>query len=156
MSSTPWTRPASTSFSIARPPVPVAWKTRQSKPRASSSSRTAVTQGVVTPNIVMAIVGFSPAEGTGCWIMPAMAWAALPSTRRETALRPATSTTGYIIRMSLVPTYGATLPLAIVETMTLGSPIGRARMAGVISAVLPLPPMPITPATRPASCSRQR
>ncbi len=85
--------------------------------------------------------------------MPAIAWAALPSTRRETALRPATSTTGYIIRMSLVPTYGATFPLAIVETMTLGSPIGSARIAGVIRAVLPLPPMPITPANRPASNS---
>ena len=29
-------------------------------------------------------------------------------------------------------------------------------MAGVISAVPPLPPIPITPATRPASCSRRR
>ncbi len=60
------------------------------------------------------------------------------------------------MRMSLVPTNGATLPLAIVETITLGSPIGRARIAGVISAVLPLPPIPITPATRPAACSRRR
>ena len=88
--------------------------------------------------------------------MPAMACAALPSTFRETELSPATSTTEYIIVISDEPTYGAVLPLATVETMSLGSPIGSARMAGVISAVPPLPPMPMTPATRPARCSARR
>ena len=48
------------------------------------------------------------------------------------------------------------LPLAIVDTMTLGRPIGRARIAGVIRAVPPLPPIPITPDSRPDSSSPRR
>ena len=55
--------------------------------------------------------------------------------------------------MSLDPTYGVVFPLAIVETITFGNPTGSARIAGVIRAVPPLPPIPITPEIRPASCS---
>ena len=62
-SRTPLISPASTSFSIAWPPVPVAWNTRQSKPCASSASRTLVTHGVVTPNIVMPSVGLPSDDG---------------------------------------------------------------------------------------------
>ena len=49
-------------------------------------------------------------------------------------------------------------PLATVETISLGRPIGKALRAGEMSAVPPLPPMPMTPATRPAfdSASRYR
>ena len=85
-----------------------------------------------------------------------MACAALARMRRETAFNPATSTTEYIIVMSLESTYGAVLPLATVESISFGSPIGSARMAAVISAVPPLPPMPITPASWPASYSLTR
>ena len=46
--------------------------------------------------------------------------------------------------------YAAVLPEATVETINLGSPIGKARNAGAISAVPPLPPSPIAPDTRPA------
>ena len=48
--------PESTSFSIERPPTPVAWNTRHS----NSSFRSAAifcTAGVVTPNMVMPIAG---------------------------------------------------------------------------------------------------
>ena len=78
-----------------------------------------------------------------------MAWAAFPKTCSDTAFNPATSTTEYIIVMSLQSTYGAVLPLATVDTINLGKPIGKDRIAAVINAVPPLPPMPITPATCP-------
>ena len=104
-SSTAWISPESTSFSMARPPVPVAWKTRQSK-RPSSAARARCTQGVVTPNMVMpragrlATAGIAPAART----MPASACAALASTRRLMRFRPATSVTECSIAMSLGPT----------------------------------------------------
>ena len=99
----PSTRPESTSFSIERPPVPVAWKTRQSW-SASSAARTISTQGVVTPNMVSPMAGLSSAAGASPRIMPASACAALASTTREMRLSPAISTTEYIIVMSLGPT----------------------------------------------------
>src|SRR4029077_10077385 len=43
------------------------------------------------------------------------------------------------------PTYAATLPEAMVETITLGTQMGRARMARVIMAVPPDPPTPSKP-----------
>ena len=46
----------------------------------------------------------------------------------------------------------ATLPDATVDTITLGTPTGRARIAGVIIAVPPDPPIP----TMPVTSSRDR
>ena len=51
--------------------------------------------------------------------------------------------------MSFVPTYGATLPPATVETQTLGTPIGSARIAAVMTLVPPEPPMPMIPPSLP-------
>jgi hypothetical protein len=61
-------------------------------------------------------------------------------------LSPATSVTEYIIAMSAGPTYMPTSPDATVETITFGTPIGRARIAGVTRAVPPEPPAPTIPA----------
>ena len=47
-------------------------------------------------------------------------------------LSPATSVIEYIMAMSAAPTYGATLPEATVDTITLGTPTGSACIAGVI------------------------
>jgi hypothetical protein len=55
-SMTPASSPDSTRFSMDCPPVPVAWKMRQSK-RSSSALVTAWTQGVVTPNMVRPTAG---------------------------------------------------------------------------------------------------
>src|SRR5689334_19459395 len=49
--------------------------------------------------------------------------------------------------MSLAPMYGATFPDATVDTMSLPTPTGRARIAGVTSAVPPDPPSPRTAPT---------
>ena len=100
----PLDEPGLTSFSIAWPPVPVAWNTRQSKPRRLERFTHRVTQGVVTPNIVIPSVGLPSDGGAGYRTMPAIAAAALPSTRRETELSPETSTTEYMSVMSLEPT----------------------------------------------------
>ncbi len=54
--------------------------------------------------------------------------------------------------MSAGPTYWPTLPEATVEIITLGTPTGRARIAGVASAVPPEPPAEMMPAT--PSCRR--
>ena len=48
----------------------------------------------------------------------------------EIEFNPETSTTEGIMTMSLVPTYCEVLPEATVETMTFGTPIGNARIAG--------------------------
>ena len=77
--------------------------------------------------------------------MPVTPVAALPSTRREIRLRPAMSVTEYTRVMSEGPTYPATFPEAIVDTISLGTPMGSARMAGEISAVPPEPPIPSMP-----------
>ena len=58
---------------------------------------------------------------------------------------PATSTTDAIIAMSTAPTYGATSPDAMVETISFGRPIGSARIAAVAIVVLPEPPAASTP-----------
>ena len=84
------------------------------------------------------------AEG-GCVIMPASACAALASTRSLMRFRPCTSVTEYIMQMSLGPTYGRVSPLAMVDTMTLGTPTGKARMAAVASVVPPEPPAEMRP-----------
>src|SRR5262249_40538578 len=80
----------------------------------------------------------------------ARAWAAFPRTRREIRFSPATSVTEYIMVISQAPTYEATLPEAMVDTINFGSPIGMARMARVIIAVPPEPPIP----TMPPRCGR--
>ena len=58
----------------------------------------------------------------------------------EIELIPATSTIDGIITISLAPTYGAVFPDATVDTMTFGTPIGRALIAGVTNEVPPVPP----------------
>ncbi len=47
--------------------------------------------------------------------------------------------------MSDGPTYMPTSPEATVDTITFGTPTGRARIAGVTSAVPPDPPAPTIP-----------
>ena len=144
---TPASRPESTSFSIDWPPVPVAWKVRQSY-CSSSALVTACTQGVVTPNMVRPMAGLVVVWllSRGAFrIMPASAWAALDSTRSEMRLMPETSVTAYIMQMSAGPTYGLTSPEATVDTMTFGTPMGRRRMAAVASAVPPDPPAEMMP-----------
>ena len=54
--------------------------------------------------MVRPMAGLSSAAAASARIMPASAWAALASTTREIRLSPATSTTEYIIVMSLGPT----------------------------------------------------
>ena len=56
--------------------------------------------------------------------------AALARMRRDSGFSPAMSTTEYIIVMSFTSTYGAVLPDAIVDTMTLGTPTGSSRIGG--------------------------
>jgi hypothetical protein len=103
MSRTHFIIPESTSFSKDWPPVPVAWKTRQSK-SFSMVWRTMSTQGVVTPNMVMPRRGRSSPWGTGPLTMPARALAAFARTTLETLLIPDTSVTEYIMAISLGPT----------------------------------------------------
>ncbi len=85
--------------------------------------------------------------------MPQMAPAAFAKTRRDTRLRPDTSTTEYIIVMSLTSTYGATLPDAIVDTISFGRPTGSACMAVAPIEVPPEPPMLKTASNLPSSAS---
>ena len=47
-------------------------------------------------------------------------------------------------------------PAATVETISLGTPTGSARIAAVAIAVLPEPPAASTPSKRPSACSRAR
>jgi hypothetical protein len=63
------------------------------------------------------------------------------------------STTEYIMVTSLTSTYGSVLPDAMVETITLGTPTGRVRIAEVAIEVPPVPPMPRMPASWPSSYS---
>ena len=63
--------------------------------------------------------------------MPAIAPAAFAMIRAETRLTPAMSTTEYIIVTSTAPTYGRVSPDATVETSSLGTPTGSARIARV-------------------------
>src|SRR4029450_13516140 len=50
--------------------------------------------------------------------------------------------------MSLSPTYGRVSPAAMVETMSLGTPTGRACMAAAASDAPPLPPIARVPSRR--------
>ena len=60
----PLINPAFMSVSIVLPPVPVAWNTSTSQPCSSRYAFAVLMQGVVTPNIVAAIIGlFSWARG---------------------------------------------------------------------------------------------
>jgi hypothetical protein len=77
--------------------------------------------------------------------MPPSACAALASTCSLMRLMPCTSVTEYIMQMSLGPTYGRVSPLAMVETITFGQPIGSARMPAVASEVPPEPPALMMP-----------
>ena len=88
--------------------------------------------------------------------MPQIAPAARARIVREMRLSPATSTMLGNITMSFTPTYCAVLPLASVETMSLGKPSGSARMPAVAMAVPPPPPSEITPSMRPSACSLAR
>ena len=81
--------------------------------------------------------------------MPATASTALRKMVLEILFSPATSTMEGIMIISLVPTYWETFPEAIVETITLGTPIGSARMAGVTSEVPPDPPQEMIPSNLP-------
>ena len=60
----------------------------------------AVTQGVVTPNMVRPIDGLPSGGGAGFAAMPDIAWAALCSTTRDSRFRPAMSVTDGIMTMS--------------------------------------------------------
>ena len=114
-----------------------------------------MTHGVVTPNIDAAISGrLSPSSSGAAWTIPAMAAAALARMRAETELMPATSTTEAASSMSLAPTIGRVSPAAIVETISLGTPTGSARMASAAIDVLPEPPAASTPSQRPSAYSR--
>ena len=53
------------------------------------------------------------------------------------------------MQMSLGPTYDRVSPEAMVDTMTLGIPIGKTRIAAVAKVVPPEPPADINP---PTSC----
>lgn len=91
---TPAMLPEATSRSMIFPPVPVAWNTIGSHPACSTIRLAPVTQGVVTPNMVIAATGRSataPASA-GASAMPAMAAAARLRMGLSTRLSPATST----------------------------------------------------------------
>src|SRR5436190_9931147 len=93
----------------------------------------------------------------GCGVdstMPQIAPAARVRISREIRLIPATSTILGNITMSFTPTYWAVFPLASVETITLGNPIGRARIAAVPIAVPPPPPSEMTPSIFFSAASR--
>ena len=77
--------------------------------------------------------------------MPANACAALASTCSLMRLMPCTSVTECIMQMSLGPTYGRVSPLAMVLTMSLGTPMGSMRMPAVASVVPPEPPAEMMP-----------
>ena len=106
---------------------PVAWNVMTSY-SPSSALRTASQQGVVTPNMLMPSAGFEGTDETGGRqrAIPLIAAAALDRMAVEMGLMPATSTIEGIIIMSVHPTYGSTFPLAIVLTITFGSPTGSA------------------------------
>ena len=87
--------------------------------------------------------------------MPAIAPAAFAMICAEIALTPAMSTTEYIIVTSTAPTYGRVSPEAIVDTISFGTPTGRARIADVAIDEPPEPPSPRTPSSRPSACSRR-
>ena len=74
------------------------------------------------PTVVIATSGLPFAGGSSTSAMPQAAPAALARMRRMNGFSPMMSVTEYIMVMSLVPTQGATLPDAMVETMIFGKP----------------------------------
>ena len=144
MSRTPVNCPSVTSFSIVRPPVPVAWNTMGSN-RALSRSMICVTAGVVTPNMVRPMAGLPPVKAAGVALIAVIASAARLSTTRLIRLRPARSVMAGIMMMSDTSTNADVSPEASVETMSFGTPSGRARMPAVAIDVPPPPPMPMIP-----------
>ena len=106
----------------------------------------------MTPNIVAATSGLSSFESAArCCTIPAKAAAAFNKIFRLIRLIPAMSTTEFSMRMSLSPTHCRTSPEASVLTMTLGTPIGNARIAAVPIVVPADPPSAITPSISPRS-----
>ena len=83
--------------------------------------------------------------------MPAAAAAAFVMIRAETRLTPAMSTTEYIIVTSTAPTYGRVSPEASVETISLGTPTGSARIARVAIEEPPEPPRARIASSRPSA-----
>jgi hypothetical protein len=137
----------STSFSIERPPVPVAWKTSGSH-SAAISLDTACTQGVVTPNIVSPTAAFPqrglPVAGS---VRPAgpspfrpSPRAPFPRTLREIRLRTLHVGHGVHHRDVGRPDIGGDVAEATVEIITFGTPTGSACMPAVAIAVFPEPP----------------
>src|SRR5882724_10679361 len=95
--------------------------------------------------MVAATTGLVAGSADAVRTIPAIAPAALARIGIETEFRPAISTTEYIIVISLVPKYWRVSPAATVDTMTLGKPIGSARMTAVTRVVPPVPPSPRIP-----------
>ena len=86
-----------------RPPVPVAWNTMQScVPR--NAADIAVTQGVVTPNIVRPMAGLPCVWAMRCVAIPAIASAAFDKMTRDNRFSPARSVTAGIITISEMST----------------------------------------------------
>ena len=83
--------------------------------------------------------------------MPASAPAAFVRIVSLIVLRPEKSATELSMTMSLMSTNGLVSPDAIVETMTLGTPSGSARIAAVPTVVPPEPPIASTPRSSPRS-----
>lgn len=103
------------------------------------------------PNMVNPIPFFLGSFFSSAWFRsqyafasPEIAPAALSSIPFSMELVPAMSTTLYIIVISVSPTYGPVFPLAIVDTSSLGNPIGSPlRMMDALRDVPPDPPSPI-------------
>src|SRR3954469_25666517 len=101
---------------------------------ASLRTRTAsIAPIVVIPTVVSATVRFPDrwlSRSTAA--MPHTAAAAFARIARENEFKPRISVTEGNITMSLMPTHGATLPEAIVETITFGNPYGSERITAVL------------------------
>ena len=82
-----------------------------------------------------------------------MAKAALVNILVDMEFNPDTSTIDGIIIISLVPTYCWTFPDATVDTITFGTPIGKALIPGVTKDVPPVPPREIIPSNFPSAYS---
>ena len=77
--------------------------------------------------------------------MPQTAPAALARIFLVRGFNPRISATENIMVMSLISTQGATFPEAIVETITLGRPYGKARITLVLRVVPCVPPSEMIP-----------
>jgi hypothetical protein len=120
----------STSFSSDWPPVPVAWKTRQSILRLERPA-TACTQGVVTPNMVRPIAGRAVAATGRRWAtMPAKRMRAVGQHCARDAVEPGDVGDRVHHRDVGRPDIGLTSPEATVETISLGTPTASAASPG--------------------------